>query len=149
MKPLQTSVAMQAKQEEIDMIKQGKCSCTICRFCTYEDEYKEFACHNENSTRYGEILPYDVRQKECKDYVRHNYDSLSLKDALKTETLPDSVNILYERKLPQKDNNFAYLMLCFKTNAELEEWVDAHTRLFMEYMNIATADGDFEEGDAQ
>ena len=36
-------------------------------------------------------------------------------------------------------------MLAFETNDALERWKDAHTRLFKEYIDLAKANGDFEE----
>jgi len=59
--------------------------CALCRHCTYEYKpYNEFVCHNEESSRYGEILNGKARNKECADFSAHKYsnEEMTLKDAL-------------------------------------------------------------------
>ena len=120
--------------------------CAVCRFCTHEDG-KDFVCHNEDSENYGTCINYKkMRKWACRDFTRHTYKDMSLKDALHMETQHDDfVGAYYSHKLPDNDNTYAIVSLAFKTNAALEEWKDANTRLFMEWMNIAKTDGDFKD----
>lgn len=70
---------------------------------------------------------------------------MSLKDALRIATVPDGLfTVFYDERLPDKDNQFAYKTHVFKTNNDLEEYRDAITRLFTEYMDMAKKDGDFD-----
>ena len=128
-------------------MRNNKDSCGLCRYCTYENEYKEYVCHNEGSGNYGKILPYDVVKREpCADFARHEYFAMSLKKALKIMTMPDGlVTMTAFRKLPNNHQHYACVALTFKSNKDLEEWRDAHTRTFMEYMDLAQKDGDFED----
>jgi len=120
--------------------------CSICRFCTYE-EGRDFVCHNEDSKNYGIDLKHDKIQKwACEDFTGHTYKDMTLKDALHIDTQSDGfAGAYYSHKLPDNGNHYAIVSLAFKTNAALEEWKDAHTRLFMEWMDRAKADGDFED----
>lgn len=123
-----------------------KKTCGLCRFCTYEETYKEYVCHNENGKRYGTIIrPEETRRLICSDFSGHVYD-MPLKEALKTETQADGyLGAYYEHKLPDSENKRAYVMLAFETNDALERWKDAHARLFKEYIDLAKADGNFKE----
>lgn len=130
----------------MDKNDNTKKTCGFCRFCTYEESHKNYVCHNENGKRYGTIIrPEETRRLICSDFSGHVYD-MSLKEALKTETQPDGyMGAYFEHKLPESENKSAYVILAFKTNDALEQWRDAHSRLFMEYMKLAQEDGDFEE----
>ena len=124
--------------------------CALCRHCTYEYKpYNEFVCHNEESSRYGEILNGKARNKECADFSAHKYsnEEMTLKDALLlvTSGSKDFCGVYYNAKLPDKDNKTANLMYSFKTNEAMAEYTDAIDRLFSEYMRLAEADGDFKK----
>lgn len=121
--------------------------CALCRYCTFEEEHNTYVCHNENSEKYGKLLlTKDVKNNKCKDFSKHTYSEMSLKEALRIHTNPDHlVNVSYSHKLPDKEQKCSYVVLAFKNNDALETWRDAHVRLFTEFMEMAKRDGDFED----
>ncbi len=128
------------------MAKGGICGYG-CRFCTYEDKLFGYVCHNEDSENYGKDLD-SIKQKfmSCDNFSEHTYKDMPLKDAIKVCVQSDELSgVFYEPKLPDKDSSASYVTLAFKSNAGMEEWRDAFTKLFLEYMAMAEKDGDFKE----
>lgn len=125
----------------------GSRKCSLCRFCKFNDRKRSFACHNEASATYGEVFDCveASRNKSCENFAEHRYNALSLKEALLFCSLPkDFVGLFTNYKTPDNGGP-ATVTLAFNTNEALMEWMDAKTRLFMEYMTMAKADGDFNE----
>ena len=118
--------------------------CALCRFCLYDRESNNYACHNEESSNFGTILSTDRMQESCEDQNDHEY-SMSIKDALEIMVDPDSVkSMFFYHNLPGREGH-PFIGISFESNLDLERWRDAHLRLFRELMNIKTNDGDFEE----
>lgn len=123
--------------------------CAVCQFCTYEDgRPPEVYCHNEQSENYGKMLSHkDTEKPGCADFSPHIYKDLSLKEALRilgTET--SGASPFY--KLPDSKLS-PFLCMNFKDNKQMADWRDAQTRLFVEYMDMAEKDGDFEDGNKE
>lgn len=117
--------------------------CAVCQFCTYEDgRPPEAFCHNEHSQNYGKMLSQeDIEKPACVDFSPHIYKDLSLKDALKIIGAGTN-GFIHCSNLPNKKYR-PYLVINFESNKQVEDWRDALTRLFFEYMDMAEKDGDF------
>ena len=115
--------------------------CGICRYCLYEDDAGGYICHNEKSVMYGEYLS-DIGHEDCDKFSGETYTQMSLKDALKIMTGLGMLWVFLQ--VPGKDRK-PFLGISFESNEQFVDWKDAHTRLFMEYMDLAEKDGDFKE----
>lgn len=117
--------------------------CAVCQFCTYEDgRPPEAFCHNEQSKNYGKMLSHtDTQKLGCADFSPHIYRDLSLKEALKITGISTN-GFIPVSNLPGEKYK-PYLIINFESNKQMEDWRDAHTRLFIEYMDMAKKDGDF------
>lgn len=104
--------------------------CSLCKFGTFEENFGEFICHNEESDYYGKILN-DYRNTVCDDYNAYNL-KMSLTEAL--EVLTAFTNITdVSYKLPNGDDK-AYLTLSFDTNNDLEKYREALMIIFKEVL---------------
>ena len=124
----------------------NKRSCVYCRFCTYEDDCRDYVCHNEEAAEYyGTVLQMPhAKAWACDMFTAHDY-KMPLKDALRLNAQSDDfIGAFYRYKTPDNSNDYAYVTLAFKSNAGLAEWADAHACLFGYYMDLAKKEGDFE-----
>ena len=133
-------------------IIMSKTTCAYCKFCKYERRRNSFVCLNEDSKMYGKNLDSrEIKTMECSDFRAFRCGDMSLKQAVKLYTGPEKVhNVMYFEILPEDRKKYgnsaeAGVYIGFRTNEDLADWQDAHSRLFMEYMKMAEADGDFEE----
>ena len=122
--------------------------CSSCRFCLHQNKLNGYVCHNENSEHFGKII--DLETAACKDIDNHkSFSSLSLKEALKINARTDiSTGTYYHYNLPDEEYKHAYVMLEFKSNADLNDWRDAQLKLFNEWLDMAVKDGDIEKSGA-
>ena len=119
-----------------------------CKSCKYYLAAKclkndiSFYCVCEDSPEWGKVRTGD--EEICRCYRKPVYDDnlISLKSALKTVTLSD-YNIMFNHRLPDEKGK-PFIAMFFKSNKDLEDYREAHCRLFSEYMRLAKEDGDFD-----
>lgn len=126
-------------------MEEYKDKCCLCRYCRWIEEKKSMVCVNEDSNTWGRLIQ-KPREEKCHNQKRNRYgnDKIELKAALKTVTTK-SMGMWEYYVLPDSDVRHPFLAVDFKTNEEMENWREAFTRLFGEYMALAKKDGDFKE----
>ena len=102
-------------------------------------------CVNEDNDTYGRLIEKPDNEK-CPKQKRNRYgnDKIPLKDALRTVTTESQGHWCWYMLPDIKDINHPFLAIDFKTNEQMENWREAFTRLFGEYMKLAEQDGDFD-----
>ena len=118
----------------------GKRDCGLCMFDSWEEKKRAQCCHCEYSAHYGE----DTKGvTECSEFRPHVYKGTAMKDDLMAVTR-GTMGIMPFYAMPGSKTG-PFLCINFKDNTQMAEWRDAHFRLFAAYMDMAQADGDFEE----
>ena len=119
--------------------------CAVCRFCMYEHTVNSYACHNEQSAKFGKKLSHNDTKLLCNDFSPHRYTEMTLKEALGIVTFSDLRSAYPSYYLRMKKEDHPFIALGFDNNSDAMKWADALTRLFVELMDMKTKDGDFED----
>ena len=127
-----------------DRVKDSsdKKSCKDCRFHTFDDEANDFVCHNEDSPYFGKKIDH-APAINCNKVSPHKWQNMTHEEALDI-IFTRSRGCIISKKLPDRDTR-PFLAYTFESNRELEDYRDAHMRLFIDYMN--KKHGDTKESD--
>lgn len=125
-------------------------SCTLCRYMRgrpWEDSCGYY-CVCEDSPHFGTIISDGGQEKGpgCEHYAKGRYrkNDMELEEALKIISDPFlSAGALFDHALTL--DRQPMIALWFKTNEDLENWRDAHIRIFAEVMEIKRKNGEFVE----
>ena len=124
-------------------------NCSLCRYNRYHDGddviKAGYVCTCERSDFFKKHIEIGGDKKAmCGQYRKSEWKNMPLKDALRTVTQPPGLfNNMFHHRLDTEDHPF--IAMFFENNDAMEDWRDAHTRLFTEYMDMAKADGDFDD----
>ena len=123
------------------IIHTSSATCSECIYCNAANSdkayYSDYMCHNESSKNYGKLLNHDSTSFwSCADYSKHH--DVSFKDAIRQVLLPDGLTSCYRRYIEpnSEDGENAFIGFSFKSNGDLQKWVDARDKLMKEYIRV-------------
>lgn len=131
-------------------MKNKEDNCMGCRYVTASPSPNsaDYVCVCEASPHYKEVMCRSSCGPGCGCYDTDHHKDMSLLEAMKTllciigyPGYPSFYHKLDEDDIP-------CFMLTFETNEELENYRDAHCRLFEEAMRLMKEKGEFEEESA-
>ena len=117
---------------------------SVCEGCIYKlfnRDHGDYLCHNEKSESWGKPTR-DIKEKCPLAQPMRTYGIKELKQVFKE--LTTSFIPFYIYKMP-KDKEKPAIIISFESNNEMIKWQENLTELFVRYMKMADADGDFKE----